>query len=178
MSASKIALATAAGGVIAFFAGLYGVVGERSLALALVGMIVIVLSLVALAFARRGSRFLAPHSVVVLVSGAALLLHMYEHSLGSSEISFAWVLWPLLPYVMCLAVSTAAPTRLPAIAGAVTALGFDAIAHYDVFISPKGSTAALALLFVPLWNTLVFAPLAMLAAWLFLRRRGGASDAP
>jgi chromate transport protein ChrA len=59
-----------------------------------------------------------------------------------------------------------------AIAGAIVALLFDLVTHYDAFVNPKGSTAALALIFVPLWNTLVFSPVAIFVAWLFLRRRG------
>jgi hypothetical protein len=61
---------------------------------------------------------------------------------------------------------------IPALAGALIALLFDLLAHYQVFVHPTSSTAALALVFTPLWNTLIFSPIAMVLAWLVLRRRG------
>ena len=51
------------------------------------------------------------------------------------------------------------------------AFALDLLAHYDVFVNPTSSTAALALLVVPLWSALLFAPTVMLIAWLAVRRR-------
>jgi membrane protein implicated in regulation of membrane protease activity len=71
----------------------------------------------------------------------------------------------------------ASKSAIPALAGAVVALLFDLLAHYEVFVHPTSSTAALALLFAPLWNTLVFSPIAILLTWQILRRRAQRHEA-
>jgi hypothetical protein len=53
----------------------------------------------------------------------------------------------------------------------VVAFVFDLIATFDVFVHPTGSTAALALIFVPLWSALILCPAVMLILWLIVRRR-------
>lgn len=59
---------------------------------------------------------------------------------------------------------------------ASSALGFAAGAligdlhmHYSVFIAPKGFTAALGLLFMPLWNLLIMGPVGALVGWAIAR---------
>jgi hypothetical protein len=37
--------------------------------------------------------------------------------------------------------------------------------HYVVFVQPTGSTAALGLLFMPLWNLLLLGPIGLLVVW-------------
>jgi hypothetical protein len=71
-----------------------------------------------------------------------------------------------------LFVSSYPATRVPAIAGASVALCFDLVAHHVVFVLSTSSTSALLMLFIPLWSTLIFSPLAIFVVWLFLRRRG------
>lgn len=68
------------------------------------------------------------------------------------------VLWSCLPYALCAA---AALRRWPvsAFGAACCCLAADLFMHYSVFIAPKGSTAALGLLFTPLWNLLLIGPL-------------------
>jgi hypothetical protein len=89
-----------------------------------------------------------------------------------------WWLWASTPYLFCLVISCFSVTRGAAIAGALVALLFDGYTHYSVAMS-KSSTAAIAYIYSPLWNTLVFAPAAILVAWLVLRRtRSHVHDAP
>jgi hypothetical protein len=80
------------------------------------------------------------------------------------------ILWPSLPYGLC-----AAALRVwgpaAAIGGSGVALGLDAMSVYAVFIHPTSSTAPLILLFVPLYNLVIFTPLGIAAGRLTDRRR-------
>ena len=111
------------------------------------------------------------HSFVYTVVGVAIALHAYEQFVKSADPSFGWLMWSLVPYALCLFVLSKSASTIPAALGVSVALAFDSLAHYAVFISPKSSTAALALLFGPLWNMLLVSPLTMLVAWLAVRRR-------
>jgi hypothetical protein len=72
------------------------------------------------------------------------------------------ILWPSLPYVLCaVAVRVWGPAA--SIGGSVVALGLDAMSVYAVFIHPTSSTAPLILLFVPLYNLVIFTPLGIAA---------------
>jgi len=106
-----------------------------------------------------------------LVTGLAAALHGYENLAKAAEPSLAWFLWAMLPYGVCLAIWARSAVGAPALAGVVVALAWDLVAHYDVFVHPTSSTAALAMIFVPLWSTLLFCPIAMFAAWIVGRRR-------
>src|SRR5688572_29401964 len=89
------------------------------------------------------------HSVIagaLLLGGAAL--HGYEHVILSTHPDAWSYLWSLLPYVLCLIVLVLSASAIPTIAGISVALAIDALVHYEVFVSPKGYTVALALLFV------------------------------
>ena len=105
------------------------------------------------------------------VTTLAGFLHAYENLAKAAEPSLAWFLWAMLPYVVCLLIWIRSSVGSPAFAGVIAALAFDLVAHYDVFIHPTTSTAALAMIFVPLWSTLLFCPVAMLVVWLAVRRR-------
>jgi hypothetical protein len=120
----------------------------------------------------RGATVSRPHLLVIVVAILAVALHVYENAFErTGEFSVGWFLWGLTPYGLCLVVSAFSGTRTAAIAGALIALLFDLVVHYDVFMNPKDFAAALVLIFRPLWNTLVIAPVAIFLAWLLLRRR-------
>jgi hypothetical protein len=158
-------------GVAAFFVGMFSIPGEWSLHVSVTGAVFLIVGLGVLLFTLRHARMRKPHFSVLILVALAVALHAYETFAKSSEPSLGFLLWPLTPYVVCLVVATLSASSTPAFAGAATALLFDLGVHRSVFINPTGSTAGLALLFMPLWNTLVFSPLAMLAAWLLLRLR-------
>jgi hypothetical protein len=61
-------------------------------------------------------------------------------------------------------------TRLPVIAGAALALAADGWNYYEVARSTS-STAAIAFIWIPIWNTIIVVPTATFLARLFLRRR-------
>jgi len=165
-----------------FVGGVFGIGGESfwgkygSLPLAVLGVAVFVAGLGTLLWASRRSTVSRPHVFVLMVTAIAIALHAYESLPGPSLVFF---LWPLAPYALCLAVAAISKSSIPAGAGAVTALLFDINAHNAVFVHPTSSTAGLALLFVPLWNLLIYAPLAMIIAWFLLRlQRRVSNNAP
>jgi hypothetical protein len=61
--------------------------------------------------------------------------------------------------------------RARAIGGSGIALGLNAMSVYAVFIHPTSSTTPLILLFVPLYNLVIFTPLGIAAGRLHDRRR-------
>ena len=168
MNQQTVASAAAVFGVVLFFVSLYGGFGGASPMLALAGFGTFVVALVAALWQVRLKALVAPHPVVVAGAALGALLHAYEQYARSSSASFGGFLWSLLPYCVCLAASVFPTTRVPAIGGMLAALVVDGVVHYEVFVHPSGSTAALALLFAPLWSALVFSPLAMLGTWLVL----------
>ena len=180
MVLKAIGFSVAAAGVAAFFVGLFGIPQNWSLEVSVVGLLLLLVGVAALLLTLRGTNIRRPHVSLFLVIAVAIVLHAYEAFVKSSgEFSIGFFLWPLTPYALCLIVACVSASSIPAVAGAVTALLFDLVAHTDVFVHPTSSTAGLALLFVPLWNTLVFSPLAMFGAWLVLRLRPSAkANAP
>ena len=98
-------------------------------------------------------------------------LHLYEHAaLSDNGFSPAFFLWAAMPYGLCL--TALALRRQPLSIGfaATVALAADVVAHYSVFFHPTSSTAPLILLFMPLYNTLLWMPAALLLAHLVRRR--------
>jgi hypothetical protein len=111
------------------------------------------------------------YRVALLVAMAGALLHAYENAFKSEHLSLGWFAWAMLPYAVCLIAWVRARTGAPATAGAAVALIVDLYVHYEVFIQPRSGTAALAMIFAPLWSALLFCPIAMLIAWFVARRR-------
>lgn len=77
-------------------------------------------------------------------------------------------LWSCLPYVIWAVVALARNQSAPAVGAAIATLAFDCYAYYGVFVAPTGSTAALALLFTPLWNLILFGPIGAAVSWPLL----------
>lgn len=154
----------------------YGVpraLGPRAgLVIAAVALTALVIGVAILLVSLRSAKFGPPHAAVVAITAIALLLHLYEAAGKSSDgFSIGFLLWAMVPYILCLAISSVWGIRRAAIGGALVAVIFDFWGHYAVFVNPKGSTAGLALLFIPLWNTLILVPAATAIAYVILRRR-------
>ncbi|WP_298927126.1 hypothetical protein [uncultured Ramlibacter sp.] len=117
---------------------------------------------------------------LILTIAAACLLHAYTWTFKAQD---GWSL-----FTVCLFAFSLTPYAISAFMGRVwhalnAALGFaagalagDIFMHYAVFIAPKGSTAALGLLFMPVWNLLLLGPLGAVIGWAcaraVTRRRG------
>ncbi len=174
MVTRNVALTTIAVGVVAFVAGVYGVIGpDLSVLLAGLGLIALLCGIAFLLSVTRPWRLSTPHPYVLGITVLAAALHVYEHVYNSSgDPSIGFLLWAMVPYGLCLTLSAFPATRAPVIAGAALTLAFDLLGHYSVFINPKRSTAALALLFIPLWSTIIVVPLATFIAWSIAQRRG------
>ncbi|MBA2961940.1 MULTISPECIES: hypothetical protein [Ramlibacter] len=110
-----------------------------------------------------------------------VLLHAYTAvfksnggtpSAGGTLFLLGLLLWSCLPYALWAAVAVVRHQPGLAVGGAVATLAFDFYMHYSVFVAPSGSTAALGLLFAPLWNLLLFGPLGAALSWSLLRLFG------
>ncbi len=107
-------------------------------------------------------------TLLVLAGG----LHAYESFvLIDGPPSLGWFAWGWAPYSWCL-LALLSVNGLPAAAGSASGLVMDLLGHYAVFINPTSSTAALVLLFIPVWNTLLFIPLPiLLVRWILARKK-------
>jgi len=172
MTRANKAFASVVGGVALMVGGIYGWFGENSIFVCGVGLVGSLLAVAMLLSTQSRAKLTSPHPLIYFVIALALALHLYENLAKSSgAFSYGWLIWALVPYVLVLALSCFANTRTAVIAGAVIALVIDAWTHYEVFIEPKGSTAALALIWIPLWNTIIVIPLATFIARLVMRHR-------
>lgn len=122
---------------------------------------------------RRPARTAARRWLLVIVA-LGVALHVYTFALkaegGVSLFAVGLFCWCIAPYVLAAAVGWRHLHAGIAAAYAAAALVGDVWMHHAVFIAPRSSTAALGLLFMPLWNLLVLGPAAALMAWLAVRR--------
>ena len=102
---------------------------------------------------------------------AAAVLHGYEWSVLDGEAAqLLFFLWSMAPYIVCVLVLILSSTALHVISAAAVALVLDGLTHYSV-VTSDNSTASLAFLWTPIWNTLIFVPLAMGVTLIAIRRR-------
>ncbi|MDP3227225.1 MAG: hypothetical protein Q8N13_04520 [Acidovorax sp.] len=125
------------------------------------------------------------HKSALSLCAAGVALHLYtaffkaEGGTGAAAFLIGLFLWSCTPYAIAavLAWSRWAAWGLGAAAACLAA---DVFVHYTVFVAPKGSTAALGLLFMPLWNLVAIGPAGASLFWLahriFARRRGVEAD--
>lgn len=99
-----------------------------------------------------------------------LALHSYIGLAKATSFSLGFWLWGLSPYLPGALLLR--PVRQPfAAAGALVLPTLLDIANYHaVFIQPQSSTAALGMIFTPLWSLLLFAPLGAVVGWCWGRR--------
>ena len=159
-----------AAGAAAAMLGLYGAFGPASALVAPAGLASVVVGAGLLLVALRRARLARPSPALGALVAAGVALHGW-HAIGASG-AFALVLFAgsLIPYALCLLAGLVPTLRGPALVAACVVLAVDAYAHYATYVAPSSSTAALVLLFAPLWNVLVFAPAALLAAFALARR--------
>lgn len=170
MPRARRGLVVLASGVAAFMLALYGAFREASLVVAAAGLVAIVVGAGMLVASLRATTLERPPVALAAIAAAGVALHAWHAAGGSGAFALGLFAWSLAPYALCAVVGLVPALRRPALVGAVVVLAADAYAHYTVFVAPASSTAALALLFAPLWNALVLAPAAMLATWALARR--------
>jgi len=170
MTVATKSVGTAAFGVLLIVAGAYGWIGEASLLLMPVGLLVAAFGAGWLLSTQSRATFRRPHPAVCGLLLLAILLHSYgSYRATSDTFSYGFFLWALVPYVLVCVLGCFQGTRVPAIAGATLALTLDAWNYYEVAQSTS-STASLNFLWVPLWNTILVVPIATYASWQFLRK--------
>ena len=79
-----------------------------------------------------------------------------------------------LPYLLCLGVLKWTRSVGAALGGLLAIALFDVWMYWSVFVSPRGSTAAVGLVFAPLWKTFILLPIGavigrVIEAWLARR---------
>lgn len=113
-------------------------------------------------------------TAALVLCGLGVALHLYtalfkaEGGMGAIAFLLGLFLWSCSPYAIAAALSRGRFV-VWGLGAAGACLAADLFMHYAVFIAPKGSTAALGLLFMPLWNLLAIGPAGALLFWLVHR---------
>lgn len=172
MTRRYVAIAALIAGGLLFMTTLYGLLGAASGLLSLVGIVLVLTGAGVLLVTQKPLALKWPHPAVSAVVAVALVLHGIEcFAKGPTSAGLAFFIWGLSPYALCALISSIGTLRAAPVAGGALALAVDLLVHVEVFIAPQGSTSALLLVFVPLWNNLVLVPVGTIVAWLILRRR-------
>ena len=109
----------------------------------------------------------SPFTAVVtpVVAGLAAALHGYEQYSRIGGLSLGGLLWGLMPYLLCLAVWAKGTLYTPALFGVLVALAIDVWAYHGAYTGRDGQSG-LVLVFMPLWSTILFCPIAMFLGWI------------
>lgn len=105
---------------------------------------------------------------LIILSGIGLQAYtlLSTFSPEHAVFSIGLMLVSILPYCICLLLTLVKPGYYwVSFGGALAALVIDGITYHSVFISPQSSTAALGLLFAPLWNIFLFMPMGMVLGY-------------
>ncbi|HSD37191.1 MAG TPA: hypothetical protein VLC92_06760 [Rhodocyclaceae bacterium] len=103
--------------------------------------------------------------LAVCVAGVALHAYTVLFAVDKGPNRFTLILFACasLPYLLCAFLGLRFKRYQPAFGAALAALVADGWMFHSVFIAPGSSTAALGLLFMPILNLFVIAPLGALA---------------
>jgi hypothetical protein len=117
-------------------------------------------------------------AVLLTLTALGVGLHLYqllfEFDGPRGLFAIGLTLWSCLPYVLALLLARRAAA--PAVGFALGALLGDVWMHHAVFIAPGSSTAALGLLFMPLYNMVLLGPAGAVLAWALTRLRPARSS--
>jgi hypothetical protein len=118
--------------------------------------------------------------ITLIVCGAGVLLHLYTVTFksegGVSALLVGLLLLSRSPYAVAAALSRSHRGRLLGLGGAAVSWLADISMHYAVFVAPKGSTAALGLLVMPIWNLVAIWPAGAVLLWFAHKRFAGTHD--
>ncbi len=109
--------------------------------------------------------------LLALVPGAITAIVVGVMSDGATAGRVGFALWGLAPFAALALVVRFASRRAPiVVAGALLSV-CAAILLWEVFVSPSSSTAALLLLFGPLWMLVIVLPVGLAGGWVLTRPR-------
>jgi len=91
------------------------------------------------------------------------LFHTYIHVAKAEWFSVGFWLWAVSPYLVALIILLRFRNAHATIGALVFPIVVDMAMYHSVFVSPRGSTAGLGMLFAPLWNLVLFVPLGAFA---------------
>jgi hypothetical protein len=116
---------------------------------------------------RPYTRAVALVTLLSLGLGLHVYIAFFMSAGGSDSFGIGLLQWSIVPYLVAGAIALISRNALMGIVAVALVLLVDAWTYYEVFIHPKGSTAALALLWIPLWNLVLVVPLGALAGWIW-----------
>jgi len=116
---------------------------------------------------RPYTRAAALVTLISLGLGLHAYIAFFMSAGGPDSFGIGLLQWSIVPYLVAGAIALISRNALMGIVAAGLVLLVDAWTFYEVFIHPKGSTAALALLWMPLWNLVLVVPLGALAGWIW-----------
>jgi len=86
---------------------------------------------------------------------------------GPDSFGVGLLKWAIVPYLVAAALALISRNALIGIVAVALVLLVDAWTYYEVFFHPKGSTAALALLWMPIWNPVLVVPIGAFVGWIW-----------
>src|SRR5256885_770824 len=123
MTRSAKSLTAVASGVLLVVAGIYGWIGEVSIFIAGVGLVISFIGVAGLLSTQSRARLRRPHAAVYGLLIAAIAFHVFQNlRTMSADFALGWFLGALLPYALVLALFFSEGTRRAVIAGAMLAL--------------------------------------------------------
>jgi hypothetical protein len=115
----------------------------------------------------RNSRAAALVTLLALGFGLHAYIAFFQSSGGADSFSLGLLAWSIVPYIVATALALISRSALVGVVPMALVLLIDVWIYYGVFINPKGSTAALALLWMPLWNLILVVPIGVGAGWIW-----------
>jgi len=110
--------------------------------------------------------------IVYVFCFGGLILHLktafWEGSGSIDSFSIKLFTWSMLPYLII--VVSFKKAFYGALCAAIVVFLFDLFMHLEVFVWPSSSTSALGLLFMPMWNVILFIPLSFLIGHFINKR--------
>jgi len=116
------------------------------------------------------------YSIALLVTLIALAAHVYENFfMGYDSGSLGWLMWWLMPYLLCLGISFRSTFGILAAIGVAIVFAVDVAIHYITYMYPTGIASKFPLVLAPIVTTVLIALTAMVIARRSGRQRPNAA---
>jgi len=113
-----------------------------------------------------GSSVLERPHLLMAALGVVLVWTTSIAGSGFSLLSLPFALWSTVPYALLWIVGRRVQNPWPILGAGASALAADLGIRASVFLWPRGSTAAIALVFSPAYITALIMPIGAIAGWL------------